>query len=424
MNSRERFEAALRHEEPDRVPLDLGGSAVTGMHVSTVYALRQALELDPPMTPVKVVEPFQMLGEIAPDLMEAVGVDVVVLRNVATKFGFANEGWKPWRLFDGTPVLVPDRFNTEPDAKGNIPMYPEGDRTAPPSGIMPKGGYFFDAIIRQQPIEDGSLKPEDNLEEYGPISGEELGHLRSEVERLYARTDKAILANIGGTAFGDISTIPGVQLKRPRGIRDVKEWYLSIITRPNFILKVFERQCEMGLENLEKIYAVVGDRITVFFVTGTDFGTQRGPIMSNATYRKLYQPFHKRVNDWIHEHTSWKTFIHSCGSVELLLRDFIDAGFDVLNPVQTSAAMMDPRHLKGKYGDRITFWGGGVDTQQTLPFGTPDQVRSEVRERIRILAPGGGFVFNSVHNIQPGVPVGNVLAMYEAIREHGAYPPK
>jgi len=421
MKSRERVTLALSHSEPDRVPLDLGGSNVTGMHVSTVYALRQALGLDPPGTPVKVVEPYQMLGEIAPDLMEAVGVDVVVLRNVATKFGFKNRGWKPWRLFDGTPVLVPEGFNTEPDAKGNIPMYPEGDRMAPPSGIMPKGGYFFDAVIRQQPIVEDRLKPEDNLEEYSPISNDELGYFRSEVERLYDQTDKAILANIGGTAFGDISTIPGVQLKRPRGIRDVKEWYLSIIKRPDFILKVFERQCEIGLENLEKIYSAVGNRITVFFVTGTDFGTQKGPIMSNATYRKLYWPFHKRINDWIHEHTSWRTFIHSCGSVESLLQDFIDAGFDILNPVQTSAAMMDPRHLKGKYGDGIAFWGGGVDTQRTLPFGTPDQVRREVLERIRIFAPGGGFVFNSVHNIQPGVPVGNVLAMYETLREHGTY---
>jgi len=421
MKSRERVTLALSHSEPDRVPLDLGGSNVTGMHVSTVYALRQALGLDPLGTPVKVVEPYQMLGEIAPDLMEAVGVDVVVLRNVATKFGFKNRGWKPWRLFDGTPVLVPEGFNTEPDAKGNIPMYPEGDRMAPPSGIMPKGGYFFDAVIRQQPIVEDRLKPEDNLEEYSPISNDELGYFRSEVERLYDQTDKAILANIGGTAFGDISTIPGVQLKRPRGIRDVKEWYLSIIKRPDFILKVFERQCEIGLENLEKIYSAVGNRITVFFVTGTDFGTQKGPIMSNATYRKLYRPFHKRINDWIHEHTSWRTFIHSCGSVESLLQDFIDAGFDILNPVQTSAAMMDPRHLKGKYGDGIAFWGGGVDTQRTLPFGTPDQVRREVLERIRIFAPGGGFVFNSVHNIQPGVPVGNVLAMYETLREHGTY---
>lgn len=422
MNSRERVTTALNHQEPDRVPLDLGGSPTTGMHVSTVYALRQALKLDPPGTPVKVVEPYQMLGEIAPDLCEALGVDVVGLSSNKTMFGFKNEGWKPWTLFDGTPVLVPDKFNTEPDLKGDILMYPEGDRTAPPSGRMPKGGFYFDTIIRQPPIIDEELNPEDNLEEFGPVSNEELKYFRREAERLYTQTDKAILANFGGTSFGDIALVPGPQLKHPKGIRGIKEWYISTLIRPDYIRKVFERQCEIALENLEKICKVVGNRVTAIFVTGTDFGTQRGPIISNETYRKLYKPFHKRVNDWVHEHTGWKTFIHSCGSIEPLIKDFIDAGFDILNPVQCSAVNMDPHQLKKKYGDLITFWGGGVDTQWTLPFGTPDQVRREVHERIRIFAPGGGFVFNTIHNVQPRIPVKNVLAMYKAVREYGPYP--
>ena len=144
--------------------------------------------------------------------------------------------------------------------------------------------------------------------------------------------------------------------------------------------------------------------------------------MSNATYRKLYKPHHRRVNDWVHEHTSWKTFIHSCGSVEALISDFVEAGFDILNPVQVSAVDMNPQMLKAKYGDKITFWGGGVDTQRTLPFGTPDQVEKEVRERIRVFGPEGGFVFNTIHNVQPRIPVENVLAMYDAVREFGEYP--
>ena len=158
MNSRQRVEAALSHQQPDRVPLDLGASAVTGMHVSSVYQLRQALGLDPPGTPVKVVEPYQMLGEIAPDLMDALGVDVVGLGGPRTMFGFENEDWKPWTLFDGTPVLVPEAFNTEPEPNGDILMYPEGDTSAPPSGRMPKGGYYFDTIVRQAPIDDDQLE--------------------------------------------------------------------------------------------------------------------------------------------------------------------------------------------------------------------------------------------------------------------------
>jgi len=422
MNSRERVTLALNHQEPDRVPLDLGGSPVTGMHVSTVYALRQALKLDPPNTPVKVIEPYQMLGEIAPDLRETLGVDVVELSSRTTMFGFKNEKWKPWRLFDGTPVLVPDKFNTEPDENGSIPMYPRGDRVVPPCARMPKGGFYFDAIIRQPPIDWNKLDPKDNLEEFAPISNEELEFFRQKAERLYTQTDKAIFANFGGTSFGDIALVPGLQLKHPRGVRGVKEWYICHIRRPDYIRKVFEVQCEIALENLEKIHKVVGDRITAVFITGTDFGTQKAPIMSNATYRKLYKPFHKRVNEWVHENTGWKTFIHSCGSIEPLIKEFIEAGFDILNPVQTSAANMDPHQLKKGYGDKITFWGGGIDTQRTLPFGTPDEVRREVRERIRIFAPGGGFVFNTIHNVQPKIPIENVLAMYDAVRGYGTYP--
>jgi uroporphyrinogen-III decarboxylase len=241
-------------------------------------------------------------------------------------------------------------------------------------------------------------------------------------QRLYTETDKAILANFGGTGFGDIALVPAPWLKDPKGIRDVEEWYISIVTRRDYVYKVFERQCEIALANLEKIYQVVGDRVTAVFVTGTDFGTQIGPFISPETYRQLYQPFHKQINDWIHQHTSWKTFIHSCGSVAALIPHFIEAGFDILNPVQTSAAEMDPRQLKERYGDRIAFWGGGVDTQRTLPFGTPEQVRAEVRERIRIFGRGGGFVFNTIHNVQARVPVQNLLALYEAVREYGRYP--
>jgi len=418
MNSRERVLSALNHRQPDRVPLDAGGSAVTGMHASSVYLLRQALSLDPPGTPVKVVEPYQILGEIQPDLMEALGVDVVGLPGPRNMFGYANEGWKPWKLFDGTPVLVPEHFNTVPEPNGDILMYPEGDRTAPPSGRMPAGGFYFDTIVRQPPIDDAALKPEDNLEEFNPISAEDLAYFQREAERLYQQTDKAILASFGGTAFGDIALVPAPWLKNPRGIRDVAEWYMSTVTRRDFVYQVFERQCEIALQNLEKIHQVVSDRVAAVFVTGTDFGAQNGPFISPKAYRQLFQPFHKQVNSWIHTHTAWKSFIQSCGSVAALVPDFIEAGFDILNPVQTSAAGMDPKFLKSSFGDRLTFWGGGVDTQTTLPFGTPADVRAQVRERMEVFGSGGGFVFNSIHNIQARLPRENLVAYFEAVRDY------
>jgi len=422
MTSRERVALTLDHRQPDMIPLDLGGSGVTSMHVSSVYLLRQALGLDPPGTPVKVVEPYQMLGEIKPDLIAAIGGDVVPLEGQNTMFGFAKTGWKPWTTFDGTPVLVPEGFNTEPEPNGDILMYPEGDKSAPPSGRMPEGGWYFDAIVRQPPIDDDALTVEDNVAEFGPISEQELAYLGDEAERLYHQTDKAIFASFGGTSFGDIALIPAPALKNPRGIRDIEEWYISTISRRDFVYKIFEKQCEIALANLERIHQVVGDKITAVFVTGTDFGMQTGPFVSPRVYRDLYLPFHKIVNQWIHQHTGWKSFIHSCGSVYALIGDFIEAGFDILNPVQCSAADMEPARLKQQFGDRITFWGGAIDTQKTLPFGTPDEVRQEVMERIKIFGPGGGFVFNAIHNIQARTPVANLTALFETFNEYRSYP--
>lgn len=421
MTSRERVTLALNHQEPDRVPVDLGAGPVTGMQVDTVYGLRQALGLDAPGTPVKVVEPYQMLGEIKPDLMAALGIDVVGLSKPSTMFGFKNEGWKTWTTFAGTPVLVAEGFNTEPDANGDILMYPEGDKSVPPSGRMPKGGFYFDSVPRQLPLDDDHLKLEDNLEEFAPITGQDLAYLEQEAGRIWSETDKAVLANFGGTAFGDIALVPGPWLKHPQGIRDIEEWYVSTKTRRDLVYKIFEYQCEIGIKNLERIHQVVGERVTAVMLSGTDFGQQNGPFISPQTYRDLYQPFNKAVNDWVHKNTTWKTFIHSCGSVRALLPDFIAAGFDILNPVQCSASCMAPEELKEEFGERVTFWGGGIDTQKTLPFGTVEDVRNEVSSRVKIFGKGGGFIFNSIHNVQARVPIENVLAMYETVRDFGAY---
>ena len=421
LTSRERVSMALRHQEADRVPLDLGGSAVTGMQVDTVYQLRQALHLDEPGTPVKVMEPYQMLGEIKPDLMDALGIDVIGLGVPKTMFGFRNEGWKSWNTFGGTPVLVPEGFNTEPDANGDILMYPEGDRSVAPSGRMPKDGFYFDAIVRQEPVDDEHLNLEDNVEEFTPIGEDDLEYLRVEAERIYSGTDKAILASFGGTAFGDIALVPAMWLKHPKGIRDIEEWYVSTKIRRDYVYRIFERQCAVGIENLRRIHEVVGERVTAVFVTGTDFGAQNGPFISPKAYRDLYKPFHLEVNNWLHQHTTWKSFIHSCGSVRALIPDFIEAGFDILNPVQCSAAGMVPGELKREYGNRVTFWGGGVDTQRTLPFGSASEVKSEVCERLKTFGVGGGFVFNTTHNVQARVPVENVIAMYQTVKKCGQY---
>jgi hypothetical protein len=421
MTSRERLKAALNHKQGDKIPFDIGSTAVTGMHVSTVYKVRQALKLDERGTPVKVIEPYQMLGEIAPDLINLLGIDAIGLWSRKNMFGFENKNWKEWQLFDGTPVLIPGDFNTKSDENGDIFMYPEGDKSLSPSGRMPNGGFYFDAIVRQDPIDDNNLCVDDNIEEFSLISDEDLNYFKDEAERLYIQTDKAIVGSFGGTAFGDIALVPAMWLRHPKGIRDIQEWYMSTVIRKDYVNLLFEKQCEIALKNLEKIYSVVGDKICAAFLTGTDFGTQSGPFISNDMYRNLYQPFHREINNWIHKNTGWKTFMHSCGSIYKLIPDFIESGFDILNPVQCSASDMNSSRLKKEFGEKITFWGGGVDTQKTLPFGSAGQVRDEVKLRIDTFGPGGGFVFNAIHNIQARVPIENLMAMFESLRDSRNY---
>ena len=414
MTSRERLDAALKHRQPDRIPVDFNGTAVTGMHVKCVIGLREHYGL--PKRLVKVHEPYQMLGWIDEDLQQVLGIDVQGVYGPETMFGYRNENWTPWRMDDGTEVLMSGNFRTTKDANGDTLVYPGGDRTAPPSGRLPKNGFFFDTIIRQEPLDEAKLDPEDNLQEFGPISEAALDHFETESGKA-AATGRGVIATFGGTALGDIALVPAPNLKRPKGIRDVEEWYVSTLTRRPYVHKVFERQTEIALGNLAKLHSRVGDQVQAAFICGTDFGTQQSTFCSVAAFRELYLPYYRRINDWIHAHTGWKTFKHSCGAVRSLIPAFIESGFDILNPVQFSAAGMEAQRLKEEFGRDIVFWGGGVDTQKTLAFGTPEAVRAEVLERCRIFGPGGGFVFNAIHNIQANVPIANMVAMFEAVEE-------
>ena len=416
MTPRERLIATLNHREPDRVCVDFGAGGQTGLGVCSLHQLRQTV-LGCKEYRVKVIEPYQMLGEVDDALRKALDLDVVGISTPKTMFGFANEGWKPFEMFDGTPVLVPEKFNVTKDVNGGYLMYPQGDTTAPPCAKMPQGGYFFDAIIRQQPIDDSTLDPADNCEDFGLLSDADLSYYKRQVDQVYDTTDYGIYMTIGGAAFGDIALVPATWMKNPKGIRDVEEWYISTVTRKDYIYKVFERQCDIALKNIELLAKTVGDKVQVVFISGTDFGTQRGLFSSPKAYRELFKPFQKKINDKIHACTNWKIFIHSCGAIYDLIPDLIEAGFDVLNPVQCSADGMEPSRLKKEFGDKIVFWGGGVDTQKVLPFGTPEEVYRQVRARINIFAPGGGFVFNSIHNIQSNVPVQNILAIFKAIKD-------
>ncbi len=415
MNAKERFDLTVNHRQPDKVVVDFGSTAVTGIHVLSVENLRKYYGLK--YKPVRVVEPYQMLGEVDDELIEILGIDVVGAWGLNNMFGFYNH--EPLVEFVtnwGQTVLVPEGFHTNRDEKGDLLIYPEGDTTVPPSGRMPKSGYFFDAIVRQEPFSEEQLDPNDNLEEFGLISERELEFWKKSTQQART-TGKAVIAGLGGTALGDIALVPGLQMKNPKGIRDIAEWYMSTIMRPDYIRAIFERQTEIALENFRRINEVAGDNLDAVFICGTDFGTQDSTFCAPEQFDDLWLPFYRKINDWVHSNTKWKTFKHSCGAVESFMTRFIDAGFDIINPVQVSAKGMDAAHLKKTYGKDLVFWGGGIDTQKTLPYSTPEKVRDEVLYLCDVFAKDGGFVFNTVHNIQANVPVENIVTMIDAVKD-------
>jgi hypothetical protein len=319
-------------------------------------------------------------------------------------------------------VEISGHFEHDVLPNGDIVQYPKGDRSAPPSGRMPKDGFYFDTIVRQEPIDEAKLDPREWVEQtYSLYTQEELRFLEETSKSFFQSTDYSLVGNFWGAGFGDIAIVPGPAVLNPKGIREPEEWYISSLTRTDYVKEIFRLQMEMQMKNLEMYREAVGDRIDVVVMSGTDFGSQNGPFISPDAYRDMFKPLHKGMNDWVHAHTPWKTFFHTCGSIVAYLDDFSEAGIDILNPVQLSAAGMSPEFLKQKYGDKFVFCGGAVNAQGTLAFGTPEQVREEAARNMKILGKGGGFVFNNVHNIQATVPTENMIALFETVRDKGAY---
>ncbi len=414
MTSRERLRKAIHHQQPDRPPLDLGSTLVTGIQAGAYARLRKALGV--PGGRVRVYDPYQMLAEVEEPVKKALGVDTVGIQLPTTMFGYRNEDWKPFRMFDGTEVEMSGHFAYDVLPNGDIVQYPKGDRSAPPSGHMPKDGWYFDTIVRQEPIDEERLDPAEWVAQtYAAYTDEELRFVEEASRYWYESSSYGILGNFWGAGFGDIAVVPGPGVLHPKGIRDPEEWYISSLTRKDYVKEIFRLQFELQMKNLEAYRQAVGDRIDVVVMSGTDFGSQNGPFISPDAYREMFKPLHKAMNDWVHRNTKWKTFYHTCGSIVAYLDDFAEAGIDILNPVQISAAGMAPEVLKGTYGDRFVFWGGAVDVQHTLAFGTAEQVSAEARRNSATFGRQGGFVYNNVHNIQATVPTENILALLRGV---------
>jgi len=398
MNSRERVQLALSHQEPDRVPIDLGGTVCSGILASAYAPLCKFFGLED--QPVRIYDIYQMLAWLEEPVIERLGIDVVMVPRLKRNWELSVDRWKPWILPDGTPVEVPRNLEVIVDDRGYHLLIYQGK----PVAQMPPDGHYFDFVWERSDPEL-NLPDLDKLDFY-VFDDEELEFYHRSAERLYLETDKALVADFG-IALGRFA--------------HYEDWMITLATNPTYVREYYSMRAQNIIENYRLLAQAIGDRVEAIF-TGQDFGTQRAEMISPIMFSELIAPFYKRCFDWIHEHTSWKVIFHSDGCIYNLIPYLIDAGVDFLNPVQFTAANMNSKRLKQEFGNRLGFWGGGVDTQQVLPYGTVEDVRRQVGEQIDIFAPGGGYVFSAIHNIQHGVLPENIVALFEKAKEHGEYP--
>ncbi len=395
MTSRERVNAALRHQPVDRIPVDFGGTRQSGIAAVAYQRLRQHLGLGG-RRPVRVFDLFQMLAEIEEEVANRFGADCIGLYRPDVAFGIRNERWKAWTLFDGTAVEVPGDFHPEALPNGDLVLRRNGQ----PIACMPKDGFYFDRLEKNP----GATHPA--LEDWEPprLTPETLEHYHRQAEILFTQTEKAIVAPLG----------PPYELFYGLGQGGFEDWMITFASEPEYVRTLYRKLVDAWLANLEAFYVAVGDRIQVLQICD-DFGTQRAPFLSVRSFRELVLPAYREGIDWVHAHTKWKVMLHSDGAIFPLLPSIVEMGVDILNPVQTTAAGMDARRLKETFGRAFVFWGGSCDPQGTLGSGTPEAVAAEARANLEVFSPGSGYVFAPVHNIQANVPPENIVALFDAV---------
>ncbi|MBN1179116.1 MAG: methyltransferase [Anaerolineae bacterium] len=386
---------ALSHREPDRVPIDLGGSLVTGINALTYHRLKRYLGLDG--EPVRIADIILNLGEVEEPVRQRLGVDVVGLPLLYPLPGVRNTHWKAWPLFDGSPALISADFEPEITPRGDVLVRAADGSVA---HWMPAGTHHF--LPKAAPL--AGAAPAD-VERFAParLSEEELDFLHRAARRLHAETDYAIFGWFGG------SLVEGAQFAR-----GWTNFMVDLRRNRAFVTALVQKLAEAALADLARYLDAIGPYVHVIGF-GDDLGIQQGLQFHPSLYRELFKPYHRQLYGLVHARSAARVFLHSCGSVVELIPDLIEVGVDVLNPVQTSAVGMEPERLKAAFG-ALTFWGGGSCPQHVLPWRTPAEVQADVHARLAVFAPGGGYVFAPIHDIQPDVPPENVVAMYDAAR--------
>jgi len=410
MTSRERVLAAVGHREPDRVPVDLGATPSSGISAIAYGNLKRHIGIEEGRT--RVYDVVQQLAQSEDAILDRFGADAA---DIGRAFNVEDPAWRDAPLPDGQPAQYPAWFRPEARPDGSFAArLADGLEIA----LMPAGGTFFDQ--RVFPYQDGYPADFGGLDAaMAKVLWAALPHspwdhagepgfwdaLRERTRALRGATERALVVVVGCNLFEW-----GTFLRRG------DNFLMDLAAEPARVEALLDALLERHLATLDKVCAAVGDLADIVRF-GDDLGGNGGPLMSPAMYRRLFKPRHARLCAFARRRSRMKTFLHSCGSIRALLPDLIEAGFDIVNPVQTDCAGMDPAGLKRDFGKDVCFWGGGCDTRRILPAASPAEVKEHVKRRLEIFAPGGGFVFNAIHNILPDVPPRNIVAMFEAVAE-------
>ncbi len=403
MTSRERVRKILNFEAADRPAIDLGATVMTGISAWKYPALKQALGIEGGAT--RVYDLFQMLAEVEEPVLDALDCDFVMVPDDLLRYGLSRDGWKDFTFWDGQTFQVPAGFQPQVMKNGDL-LVGEGPGWTQPVARMPQGGRYFDAINVGNLTETFEVPhlDEKDWNVQGPIEDEVLEREVVKVKALYESTDRALVAK------------PPFSL--PSGYGGLYQWGMKMALDPAHCRAYIMAQSQAAANRARQYLNLVGEFVEVVVLSGADYGTQDREVFRPELFGECIAPGWQVVCDAVHEFANVKAWIHSCGSIPGLIPFITEAGVDCLNPVQWGAAGMDRQWMKETFGDRLVFWGGGINTQNTFPFGTSDQVRREARECLEIFSPGGGYVVNAIHNIQADVPVENILALYETAREY------
>jgi len=397
MTSREIVVKAVNHQSTDRVPFDIGATAASGINTFSYIKLREKLGLK--NSDIKVIDIFGMLAKVDPDIMEALGIDTVLAPSLRPRFGLSIKRYKEQTFWNNVKVFIPYEAEIVINDDKSMLLSANGKIV----GKMPKNNYYFSEIANSTMGDIGQLDEPidpDKAEFEDSFTDEEIEFRYRTTKDYYYNTDKAVVIDYTDNIRWNTS---------------IPNWLYSMAAFPEKTNQLHEKKSYAILERVKLLAQAIGSYAQIFAIY-QDYGTQRSELVSPDMFKELIMPHYKRIFNWIHENTDWKILFHSCGSILKIIPYMIEMGIDILNPVQCEASFMDPKYLKETYGDKLVFWGGGVDTQNVLNYGSKEEVYNQAKERISILGKGGGYVFAPTQDIQPDVPVENIIAMAKAVK--------